>query len=135
MSKSRTAPKKDTSNPHIAFTKAIDTITKSEESFKKSVAELQGLLSETFTDLEMKLKAKSDELKELEQRYLQQEKNSKIEVDLNVKEHGYQAALIILEQRDEMAVLKTVYKDLNTSYEGLKNDKHQIRNNKPSIIR
>ena len=43
-----------------------------------------------------------------------------MEVDLNVKEHGYNAALKILEERGEIAVSKEVYTEVKKLYEELK---------------
>lgn len=110
---------------NIAFTKAIQSITKNQEGFNKSVESLQTLISDTFSELELKVNAKKKELSELEEKYIHDEKNMKLSVNLNVKEYGYQAALKILEEREEIAISKEVYENLKNSYEELKKTKDQ----------
>ncbi len=108
---------------NIAFTKAIQSIVKNQESFDKAVTNLNTLISDTFSELELKVNAKKKELNALEEKYTHDEKNMKLSVDLNVKEYSYNAATKIIEERDEVAVSKEVYENLKKSYEDLKKTK------------
>ena len=119
------SPSVKDNNSNIAFTKAIQTITKNQDSFNKSVDSLQTLITETFSELELKVNAKKKELADLEEKYLHDEKNMKLTVDLNVKEHGYNEALKILGEKDEVAVSKLDYEKLKKDYEDLKNTRSQ----------
>ena len=107
-------------NSVLAFTKAIQGVSKSQESFEKAVEGLNSLISETFSELELKLNAKQKEVNDLEEKYTYDERSKKLEVDLNVKEHGYDAAVKILEERGEVPVASITYDELKRMYEELK---------------
>ena len=113
----------DSNNSNIALTKALQNITKNQTGFDKSVLDLSSLISETFGELELKINARQKELSDLDEKFTHSEKQKKLEVDLNVKEHGYQAALQFLENRDEIAVSKHHYDELKQTYENLKQTK------------
>lgn len=104
----------------LAFTKAIQNVSKSQESFNKSVEGLESLIYDTFAELELKLCAKKKELVELDEKFAYDERKRKLEVDLNVKEHGYKAALKALGERGEVAVSDSSYSELKRLYEELK---------------
>jgi hypothetical protein len=93
----------------LVFTKAIQNVSKSQESFNKSVEVLGSLISDTFSELELKLCAKQKEFIELDEKFTYDERIRKLEVDINVKEHGYDAALKSLGERGEVAVTDAVY--------------------------
>jgi hypothetical protein len=109
----------------IAFTKSIQNVTKSQESFNKSVEGLGCLISDTFSELELKLCVKQKELIELDEKFAYDERSRKLEVDLNVKEHGYDAALKELGERGEVAVSDAGYKELKRLYEDLKTSREK----------
>jgi len=124
----------------LAFTKAIQGVTKAQETFGKNVEGLETLIAETFAELELKLNAKQKELNALEEKFTHDERSKKLEVDLNVREHGYGAAVKILEERGEVAVPSVTYEELKRLYEELKTsrdseveaavEREQERNNK-----
>jgi hypothetical protein len=128
----------------LAFTKAIQGVTKSQDNFSKNVEGLESLIAETFSELELKLDAKQKELSSLEERFTHDERSKKLEVDLNVREHGYEAATRILEERGEVAVPKITNDELKRMYEELKAtrdseiesavEREQERNNKHVVI-
>ena len=104
----------------LAFTKAIQGVSKSQDGFTKAVENLESLVSETFEGIELKLAAKQKELTDLEERFSHDERSKKLEVDLNVKEHEYDAATRILEARGEVAVPTITYDELKRMFEELK---------------
>ena len=108
---------------NLQLAKAIQSITKQQAGFEKSVEKCQELITERFNDIEMKLTAKKKELEELEKQYEQQEKYKKLEVDLEVKEHGYQHALKMLTGRNEVPVNEEEFKHLQESLTTLKLNK------------
>lgn len=120
------SPKKETKDDtRLALVKAIKKVTKTQQDFMKHVEAFQELRDELFNDLELKLEEKRYELKKLETHYEQQEQNRKVEVDLAVKEHGYNEAKKILEGRNEVAVIEEDYELLKTNYADLKRTKDQ----------
>jgi hypothetical protein len=52
-----------------------------------------------LAEIELKLCSKQKELVELDEKFAYDERKRKLEVDLNVKEHGYEAALKALGER------------------------------------
>lgn len=113
------------SNTSLALVKALQGVTKSEDNFTKSVEKLNELLTETFSDLETRLKSKQQELQDLQLKFEQEEKNRKIEVDQTIREHGYEAAKEILQDRDEVAVKRVDYEQLREDYAQLRATKEQ----------
>lgn len=120
MSRRKATSKTETTDSAIALTKAIQGITKAQDGFTKSVEQLNALVSDTFNDLELKLKTKQNELSQLEDKYVEEERSRKLEVDLNIKEHGYSVAQDILADRGEQAVPIVTYEELKRMYEELK---------------
>lgn len=104
----------------LNFTKAIQGVTKAQDSFGKNVEGLKELISGTFNELELKLNSKQKELNDLEEKFSHNERSRKLEVDLNIKEHGYEAALDILKERGEVAVPEVTYEELKRMYSDLK---------------
>jgi len=119
------APQASTQTTALGLTKALQGVSKAQDGFSKSVSALETLLNETFNDLETRLQAKQRELDELQLRYEQEEKNRKIEVDQRVREHGYDAAKLILLDRKEVAVREADWRQLQDDYAQLRANKEK----------
>lgn len=63
----------------LAFTKAIQNVSKSQQSFNKSIEGLESLISDTFTEIELKLCAKQKELVELDEKFEYDERKRKLD--------------------------------------------------------
>lgn len=109
----------------MSLTKAIQSVTKNQDSFSKSVTKLSQLLEETLSDLETKLSQKNKEIEELSLKYQQEEKNRKIEVDQQIKEYGYESVKSLLAERKEISVREDEYKKLMDDFTQLKASKEK----------
>jgi DNA repair exonuclease SbcCD ATPase subunit len=119
-SSSSSSSSTSSNNVYLALTKALQGITKAEDGFSKSVNTLKELLTETFSDLETRIEAKNKEFGDLKIKFDQEEKNKKIEISQNIREHGYDAAKEILEKRNEIAVSQEDYNNLQENFIKLK---------------
>lgn len=104
----------------INFTKAIQDITKAQETFGKNVETLNDVINNTFSEIELKLGAKQKELNDLEEKLANEERKRKLELDLSLKEYGYKSALEIISERGEVAVPSVSYNELQKMYDDLK---------------
>jgi hypothetical protein len=118
--RARTSASTSDENPKLQLAQAINAIKKNQESFKKSVDSWTTVNDDIFTNLELKLQAKTKELEQLEVDYTNKKRQKKIEIDAEVRESGYAAVQKILEDRKEVAVPIEKWNALNKNYEELK---------------
>jgi hypothetical protein len=109
----------------LALTKAIQSITKQQEGFEKAVEKCKELIADDFGDIETRLEAKRKELSELEAKFEYDEQNRKVELDLRIKEHGYETAKSLLAERDEVAVAQEEYDRLQMEVKELRESKER----------
>jgi hypothetical protein len=118
----RKAPSSSNSDldPKLALATAITGIKKSQDAFAKSVAQYKELEDKTFTELEIKLTAKRQDLDELDTTYNNRKKQRKLDLEHDLKEQGLIAAKKILEERGDLAVSKESYETLQRDHAALK---------------
>ena len=107
--------KKDNSSDEserMRIEKAILALHKSREAFTQSTAKCDEMINEIFTDLDRKLEHKKRDLSEIEEEYTRKLKSRKLDVEHEIKAYRYEAAKTILNERDEVPVLKQTWNDL-----------------------
>ena len=110
---------------NLQLTKSIQALTKQQTTFEKAVEKCNELIKEISEEFEMKLNAKKSELDALETQYQNTEKLKKVELDLAIKEYGYNKALEFLNDRGEIPVSKSEYEILKEENRILKASKEQ----------
>lgn len=104
----------NTSQDTLALTRSINTITKNMQSFEKSVGECKQLIEEGLTDLEIRTTLKRKAMGELDEEYEHKKKSRKIDLEQDLRAHGFEEAVRILKEQkftaiqdDELHKLKT----------------------------
>ena len=106
----------------LRLAEAINNFTKKQDAFLDAYEELSEYKEDIFKDLDLKIEAKQEELKELTKKYKTRETDLKIECDQNFREYEYQKAKEVLEDRDEMAIEKEELEELRDELQQLKDD-------------
>lgn len=110
----------DGENPKFQLAQAINTIRKSQDTFKKSVDAWTTVNDEIFSNLELKLLTKQKDLEALELEFQNRKRQRKIDMEAELRENGYASVVKILEDRKEVAVPIEKWNALNQAYEDLK---------------
>jgi len=103
--------------------KAITRVAKCKEDFNKSVTSWDESYESMCNDLDFMITTKESELEYLAEKYNNELRQRKLEVDLAVKEHGRDEALRILDRlnmtaidKDELQMLRDNYAQLKQNY-------------------
>lgn len=106
----------------LAFAKAINNLTETQEEFKKALEILDSLKADTLRDIQLELKAKRDELDRLDKEFQIKKKDLEIQVEQELKEFGYEKALELIGENNEVAVEEDEYNSLVESVDTLKEE-------------
>ena len=113
-----------TKDDMLNLTKSVNSLKKTQETFGKSVENMNQLLRDYFEDLELRIATKKRERQDLEEEYARLTKSAKIEIDQDLKAYGYDAAKKILSERKEVPIcaeeLKKLQEDLRVARSELK---------------
>ena len=104
----------------MAFTKAINSIIASQDSFQKRVDDLKAMTASKFEDLQLKIQKKQEELDATDRKLAERKRIGTLDIDLKLRQYGYEAAKKILEERAETAIRVEDYKELQHKYGTLK---------------
>ena len=112
--------KSSTSSPSekLVLAQNIAKLTAAQDGFSKAVESLKEFNVETLQNLDLEIQAKRDTLNALEVEYQTTLKNEQIKLKQNLDEYNYNAALEIVQERDE-TVINT--DELNTLRQSIKN--------------
>lgn len=127
MSEAKGAPKRSrgpkdaglSDHPQFALTKAVQQMNQKQEAFLAGVETFKALSA----DLELRYSSKRKQLDDLDEEFVQKQKTRKFELELALKEEGYQRAVQILAERGETALQTAEWNKLKEEYEVLKRDK------------
>lgn len=106
-------------DPQYALAKAVQQMNQKQEAFLAGVEALRGL----STDMELRYASKRKQLEEVDEELLQKQKTRRFELELALKEEGYQRAVQILKDRGELALPTKDWTQLREEHEVLKRDK------------
>lgn len=106
----------------LRLAEAIANYSKKQESFLEAFEILKEYKESIFKDLDLQIDTKQQELAELKQKYEHEESNLKIDCDLNIKQYQYEAALKVLEARDEVPIKSEVLSDLKNELKTLRSE-------------
>jgi hypothetical protein len=101
------------------LTKAITAVAKAQEGFSKNVALLEELRETAFDELDNILTSKQQELDYLEEEYANQKRQRRLQVDMDIREHGLTESTRILAEQGKVPVVKEEYEALQARYEAL----------------
>ncbi len=121
MTKSKTSTNK---SERIVFAEAISALSKTQEDFQLAVQNLENFQTNTLQSLDIQITDKKTELDELAKEFEKQKKDGQIEVDQFVAEYRYNAAVDILEEREEVAIDQDELQALRDELETIK-ETHQ----------
>lgn len=116
--KAETTTKKN--DDSLAIAKAIQVLAKHKESFAAAVHNCENLEADILGDLEMRINNKKKELADLEVQFEQDKKNRTVELDIELREHGYSSAISIIDKHNELAVSKVLYEKQQSELETLR---------------
>ena len=131
---SRKVSKSD--SPHFVMTKVLQAIVKGQESAEKAIEKYKASLEiakethgELFKDLNYKIEETEEKIKRLGVKYEQEKKDQIIRLDQSLSEYGYEKAVEILEERNEIAVPSKEYNTLKAELEQeRKGNEDKLRN-------
>lgn len=119
----KTTKSKKPNQFEVVVSTAIDKLTKIHETFASastaSTEAIQGLIQNYLTDLTNQINLKRDELAYLEEDFANKRRAGEIDIDLNIKQYGRDAAIRILKESGEMPIGREDYEKLKTSYNSL----------------
>lgn len=96
----------------LNLTKAVISLKKTQETFMKSVDSMDQMLKNHFEDLDLRIKSKERECQELQEQVERAKKSAKIDIDQDVRAHGYEAAKRLLAERKEVPIVADELKKL-----------------------
>ena len=107
----------------VVVSTAIDKLTKIHETFAtastSSSEAIQALIQNYLTDLTNRINLKREELEYLEEDFANKRRAGEIDIDLNIKQYGRDAAIRILKDSGEIPIGREDYENLKTSYNSL----------------
>jgi len=106
----------------LSITKAIASLKKGQEAFDSSVKTLTSTIENYFDDLELKIASKKREFESLDEEFKHTRNNLRIAVDMDIKEHGYNAALKLLAERGETPIPETVLNSMRSELKQMRED-------------
>ncbi len=113
---------KSSESEQLVFAKALNGITKIQDSFIKAVEGLQEYSEDALTQLDLQINTKKDELARIEEDIKKRKKDAQIECDQFIKEYEYEAALKILTDRNEEPINCDKLQELRDNLERAKKD-------------
>lgn len=121
-SRSRAGNKATADNDELGLKKSILKIIQNQETFAKSVAECKSLIDEQLSDLELKTTAKRKAMSDLDEEFNQNQKSRKLDLEHDLRLHGYNAAVKLIKERKEVPIAEEELAKLKAELELLKRD-------------
>ena len=101
-------------NERLALVSALSAIATKGDGWIKSIEDFKAVRQDILTNLENELQTLKRQREESQQEFEQNKRAKKIDLEQEVSEYGYQAALKILGARKETAVLSVELEQLKT---------------------
>lgn len=108
---------KKTISERLEFTKAINNLSKSKESFIEAVKVMETYKEETLTQLDLAINDKKTELNNLSNEYEIKTKDLQISLEQEIRQYGYDKAVELIGEEGQSVIDNEVLENLKTASE------------------